>query len=84
LLKNHDGPLLRALKKGEISHYEVVEIRCFDNTAKSISTSASPLRGRTGEIVGAVVVVRDITAHRKSDEAIQERIVHLVSGAVGS
>lgn len=81
LLKNHDGPLLRALKKGETSHHEVVEIRCFDQTEKSISTSASPLRGRKGEIVGAVVVIRDITAHRKSDEEIQERIVHLVGGA---
>ncbi len=83
LLKNHDGPLLRALKKGEVSHHEVVEIRCFDQTAKSISTSASPLRGRKGEIVGAVVVIRDITDHRKSDEEIQDRIVHLVSGKVG-
>jgi PAS domain S-box-containing protein len=83
LLKNHDSPLLRALKKGEASHHEVVEIRCFDQTAKSISTSASPLRGRKGEVVGAVVVIRDITAHRKSDEEIQERIVHLVSGTAG-
>ena len=81
LLKNHDGPLLRALRKGEVSHHEVIEIRCFDQTSKSISTSASPLRGREGEIVGAVVVIRDITAHRKSDEEIQKRIVHLVSGA---
>jgi PAS domain S-box-containing protein len=80
--ENHDGPLLRALKKGEVSHHEVVEIHCFDGTAKSISTSASPLRGQKGEIVGAVVVIRDITAHRKSDEEIQERIVHLVSGTV--
>jgi PAS domain S-box-containing protein len=83
LLKNHDGPLLRALRKGEVSHHEVVEIVCFDRTAKAISTSASPLRGRTGEIVGAVVVIRDITAHRKGDEEIQNRIVHLVTGAAG-
>lgn len=80
LLKNHDGPLLRALTKGEISHHETVEIRCFDETTKSISTSASPLRDRNGKIVGAVVVIRDITAHRKSDEEIEKRIVHLVSG----
>ena len=80
LLKNHDGPLLRALKKGEVSRHETVEIRCFDQTTKAISTSASPLRGRNGEIAGAVVVIRDITAHRKSDEQIEERIVHLVSG----
>ena len=80
LLKNHDGPLLRALKKGEVSHHETVEIRCFDETIKSISTSASPLRDRNGVIVGAVVVIRDITAHRQSDLEIEQRIVHLVSG----
>lgn len=80
LLKNHDGPLLRALTKGEITHHETVEIRCFDKSIKSISTSASPLRDRNGKIVGAVVVIRDITAHRKSDKEIQKRIVHLVSG----
>jgi PAS domain-containing protein len=82
LLKNHDGPLLRALKKGESSHHETVEIRCFDHTTKAISTSASPLRGRDGEIVGAVVVLRDITAHRVGDEQLEERIVHLVSGGL--
>lgn len=82
LLKNHDGPLLRALTKGETSHHETVEIRCFDQTIKSISTSASPLRDRNGKIVGAVVVIRDITDHRKSDEEIQNRIVHLVSGGL--
>jgi hypothetical protein len=27
-----------------------------------------------------VVVIRDITAHRKSDEEIEKRIVHLISG----
>lgn len=80
LLKNHDGPLLRALKKGEATHHETVEIRCFDNTIKSLSTSASPLRGRTGAIIGAVVVIRDITTHRAAEEAIEQRIIHLVSG----
>jgi PAS domain S-box-containing protein len=80
LLKNHDGPLLRALTKGEVSHHETIEIRCFDGSTKAISVSASPLRDRDGHIVGAVVVLRDITTHRKSDEEIEKRIVHLVSG----
>jgi CheY-like chemotaxis protein len=80
LLKAHDGPLFRALTKGETTHHEVVEIRCFDQTAKVISTSASPLRGVKHEIVGAVLVIRDITAHRKSDKEIEKRILHLVAG----
>lgn len=82
LLKSNDGPLLRALKKGQTSHNEVVEITCFDRSAKSISTSASPLRDRAGQIVGAVVVIRDITEHRKLGGDIEKRILHLVSAGV--
>ncbi len=81
LLKHHDGPLLRALKQGQTSQDTIVEIKCFDRSLKSIALSASPLRGRYDEITGAVVVVRDITAHREGDEAIKKRIVHLVSPA---
>ena len=79
LLKTHDGPLLRALRQGEASHNEILEIRCFDSSQKSISTSASPLRDRGGHIAGAVLVIRDITAHRKTDEDIAKRILHLIS-----
>ena len=79
LLKTHDGPLIRALRKGEASHDKVVQIRCFDDSQKSISTSASPLRDRWGNIAGAVVVIRDITAHRKADGDIAKRIVHLIA-----
>lgn len=79
LLKHHDGPLLRALQKGETSHHAVIEIRCLDHTVKSISTSASPLRATSGGVIGAVVVIRDITAHRQGDADIKQRIVHLVS-----
>lgn len=79
LLKNHEGPLLRALKQGQSSHDAVVEITCFDHSLKSITLSVSPLRGGNGEITGAVVVIRDITAHRQGDEEIEKRIVHLTS-----
>ncbi len=84
LLKTPEGPLLRALRKGEASHDEVIEIRCFDDSQKSISMSASPLRDRRGDIAGAVVVIRDITAHRKTDGEIAKRIVHLMSPASAS
>jgi len=79
LLKNHDGPLLRALKQGQSSHNTIVEIKCFDQSLKSIALSATPLRGRYDAITGAVVVVRDITAQREGDDAIEQRIVHLIS-----
>jgi CheY-like chemotaxis protein len=82
LLKNHDGPLLRALKKGEISHHEIVEIRCFDHTTKSISTSASPLAGSERNDRRCRGGNPRYYAHRKSEAEIERRIVHLVSGSL--
>jgi PAS domain S-box-containing protein len=79
LLKRHDGPLIKALQKGEDANDVVIEIKCFDGSRKSISTSASPLRDRQDAITGAVVVIRDITSIRKSDEDIAQRILHVVS-----
>ena len=82
LLKDRDGPLMRALTHGQTSHNEIIQITCLDHTVKSVFTSASPLRGLDGHIVGAVVVLQDVTAHREIEQDIEKRIVHLVSVGV--
>jgi CheY-like chemotaxis protein len=79
LLKGRDGPLMRTLLRGDASHNEVLQITCLDQTAKSVFASASPLRGLDGHIVGAVLVVQDVTAHREIEEDIEKRIVSLVT-----
>jgi CheY-like chemotaxis protein len=79
LLKGRDGPLMRSLIKGEASHNEVLQLKCLDHTTKSVFTSTSPLRGLDGHIVGAVLVMQDVTAHREIEEDIEKRIVNLVS-----
>jgi PAS domain S-box-containing protein len=78
LLKNHDGPLKRALE-GHVSHNEVVALQCIDGTRKSVFASASPLRGLDRNIVGAVVVLQDVTQHRQIEADFEKRIVKLVS-----
>ncbi len=60
-VKPHEWALARAIEKGERSQGEVVAIQCFDNTRKTIWNSASPIRGRQGENLGAVEVLQDIT-----------------------
>lgn len=82
LLKGENGPLHRALTRGLESHNEIVRIKCLDGTRKSVFTSASPLRGLDRRIVGAVVVVQDVTAHREIEADLENRIVRLVSTGV--
>lgn len=82
LLKGENGPLQRALAEGLESHNEIVRIKCLDGTRKSVFMSASPLRGFDRRIVGAVVVIQDVTAHREIEADIEKRIVRLVSTGV--
>ncbi len=78
-LKNSSGVLARALRTGEPSHREVTEIRCFDGSLKTIRISASPLLGLTGEVVGAVIVVNDLTEHKEVEAELETRVARLIS-----
>lgn len=79
ILKDEHGPLARALRLGERSHSEAVQIQCLDGSVKTILASASPLRSVGGDIVGAVVLLQDITESRKIEEALEERVTKLVA-----
>ena len=78
MLKQTNGPLMRALK-GRASRNKVVALKCLDGTRKSVFISASPLRGLDRQILGAVVVIQDVTAHREIEADIEKRIISLVS-----
>ena len=79
ILKTEQGPLSRALRRGERSHSEAIRIQCLDGSVKSIVASASPLRRLDGDIVGAVVLLQDITESKKIEEALEERVTKLVA-----
>jgi PAS domain S-box-containing protein len=78
LLRAESGALSRALL-GEATHNALLRLRVIDGTSKSILTSASPLRGLDGRIVGAVVVMRDVTEQKQIEEDLLQRIQKLVS-----
>jgi CheY-like chemotaxis protein len=79
LIKNENGPIFRVLNSGQSTHNEILEITCFDETRKDILNSASPLRGRDGEIMGVVVVIQDVTEHRKIEQDLEDRILRLIT-----
>ena len=67
------------LASGESSQNEVVKVECFDGTMKNLLESTSPLRGLDGSIVGAVVVLQDVSEQRKFEADLEARITRLVS-----
>lgn len=78
LLKEGGGPLARALH-GKVCHNEVLQIRCVDGASKAVLTSSSPLLGREREIVGAVLVLQDVSGTKQIELELENRITRLVS-----
>ena len=54
-----------------MSHYETVRIR-KDGQLIHISLMISPVRDTTGKIVGASTIARDISGHKRVEEALRE------------
>jgi PAS domain S-box-containing protein len=78
-LKDQRGPLGRALHDGEATHNEILRIRCFDGSPKTIRMSASPLLGIGRTIVGAVVAISDLTESKLIEAEFESRVARLVS-----
>ncbi len=79
LLKEAGGPLEKALDFGLSSHHELLRITCIDGTEKSLLSSASPLTAEDGHVVGAVIVIQDVTESKKVVEDLEDKIINLIS-----
>ena len=79
MLKDHGGPLERALKQGQASHNERLQIRQFNGKPKTILASASPLRGLDRQVVGAVILIQDLTETKRIEEDLEKRVTNLIS-----
>jgi CheY-like chemotaxis protein len=79
MIKNGEGPLTRALRAGETTHSQPLRIRCFDGTEKTILASASPLHGLDRKVIGAVVLIRDLTESKKIEEDLAQRVTRLIA-----
>jgi diguanylate cyclase (GGDEF)-like protein/PAS domain S-box-containing protein len=74
---NLDHPLWRALADGQVIHsadFSMLVNRQGQEIA--IQDSAAPIRDRAGQIVGAVVVFRDVTKERRLKRALSYQASH--------
>lgn len=69
--QNEEREILAKLRRGErIDHFETVR-QAKDGRRIDISLTISPLRDRSGKIIGASKIARDITAQKQLQEALR-------------
>jgi PAS domain S-box-containing protein len=80
--EEHD--ILRRLRAGErVDHYETVRVTKAGERI-DVSLTISPLRDRTGRIIGSSKIARDITRARQAEAALrhsEQRLAREVAGA---
>ena len=64
---------------GHATHNEVVTVKCLDGLTKKLLMSTSPLRGLDGSVVGAVIVMQDMTEHHQVEADFEQRVARLLS-----
>lgn len=63
--------ILKMIRRGEtVNHYETVRIR-KDGKLVNISLSVSPIKDRSGKILGASTIARDITEREKAAKTLR-------------
>lgn len=75
-----EWPSVRALRDGRITLNELMDIDAFNGRRKTIEASAAPIRNAEGSIVGAVIVIDEVTERVRAERALHEsasRLQHL-------
>jgi PAS domain S-box-containing protein len=66
--------ILERIKRGvKVDHYETVRRR-KDGSEVDISLTVSPVRDKSGKVIGASKIARDITSRKQAEERIQEAL----------
>jgi PAS domain S-box-containing protein len=66
--------LARAVRRGEVSHGELIRIQCLDGSFKTVMNWAAPIRSDSGEIAGAVAVNEDVTSLQHTQEQLRAAV----------
>ena len=73
-ITSDDSAATRAIRKGEASVDEEIEIEAHDGTRKILLNSAIPLHDDGGAIAGAILVHQDITARKHNEKELEQAL----------
>lgn len=73
LLALDDWALARAIRNGDVTLNEILEIETANGERKTILNSAAPIRSESGEIIGGIAVNQDITEQRRVEQAERQQ-----------
>ncbi|MFO8085942.1 MAG: PAS domain S-box protein [Desulfobacterales bacterium] len=71
-LPKNQSPIANALQNGKSVRNQEVSIERPDGTRLFISVNIDPLFDKTGRLCGAINVFTDITAHKRTEAALQQ------------
>ena len=69
-LKLEDWPIVKAVRKGQTTVGDVIEYQNFEGKRGTIINSASPIKNRNGEVIGAVEIDHDITEMTRLEDQL--------------
>jgi PAS domain S-box-containing protein len=72
-LTKEDWGSQRALRRGETSLNELIDIESLDGRKRTMRNSAAPIRDEQQRIIGAVVVNEDVTERVRAEEEVARR-----------
>ena len=72
-IEPHEWAAARAIKNGETSLNEEIEIENFDGAHKIILNSVKPFYDEHQTLAGAIIVNQDITERKQTEQALKER-----------
>lgn len=62
----------RALSAGQTNLNELIDVETDDGRLKTIQNSSAPIRDTDGSIMGAVIVIEDVTERERAETALRE------------
>jgi PAS domain S-box-containing protein len=78
--QHEEQHIMATLRRGErIDHFDTVRVR-KDGTMVDVSVSVSPIKDRTGRVVGAAKIARDVSDRKRAD-AERERLLEAEQAA---
>lgn len=75
-IESEDWALAKAVREGQTTVSEIIEIERFDGTRGTIVNSAAPIKNDKGEVIGAIAFNQEITYQLELEKEVKELRLH--------